>query len=154
MKKISFAIATLLITGAVANAADNTGKPPTKPPPPSTSTQLNPHLCPAPYEKFEVPITDGIAKGEYFCKKKPAPCPANFYGSVDTSNGELTCHPDVVPSPPISWSKGKLTGTIVFESNPQPLINCPTSPDWQWGTVYYKDSWNKMGCMARLKPAY
>lgn len=153
MKKISFAIATLLFASVAAHAADKPIQPPVTPPKKDSTMQLNPHICPAPYEKFEVPISDGIAKGEFFCKKKPAPCPSGFYGSVDLTNGDLTCHPEVSPKPPLSWSNGKLTGIVIFTSTPQPMISCPTSPEWQWGTAYYTQSWNIMGCKPRSKPA-
>ena len=86
--------------------------------------------CPAPY-LYHTDNSDG-GKGEYYCKKAEPTCPAGWTGSVD-----------------------KVTGTLTCTSLPQPDIACQKStPTWQWGAKYYKEGWNRMGCIANLKPAY
>lgn len=109
-------------------------------------------VCPAPYHKD----TSGwdVKKGESECIKTAATCPDAYDSHRNDQTGQLTCTLKQIPGAPQGWAPGTGGGTLVFESLPQPMVFCPKStPDWKWGTVYWKDSWNRMGCRANLKPA-
>jgi hypothetical protein len=109
---------------------------------------LQPLNCPAGYEK----TFDNPSKGEIKCRKLPVACPTGFDGSVDANTGNLDC----VPKPascPQGWSGGMQGGVLKCVSAPQPNLSCPKStPQWQWGTSYYKEGWRIMGCSANLEP--
>lgn len=107
--------------------------------------------CPNPYHKY----TQGVnqSKGEYYCVKQNVSCPAGFTGSMDSQTGKLVCTPQITATCPEGWTGGVVDGKLVCNSIPQPNIPCPkATPDWKWGTAYYKESWNKMGCNANLEP--
>jgi hypothetical protein len=71
-------------------------------------------------------------------------------GTTDDATGKAACKTN--QSPP-GWTIND--GTLTYNSIPQPMVPCPSStPDWKWGTKYWKESWNRMGCVANLKPAY
>jgi hypothetical protein len=164
MKKISFKhtalwlLASLAVVGAV-HAADPGPKLG------ATAPVINQTLsagiaqmpvCPAPYVKD----TGGfdVKKGEFECIKTAATCADGYISHRNDATGRLTCTPKQIPATPQGWvlqSTASTEGSYVFDSIPQPMINCPKStPDWQWGTAYWKDGWNRMGCRANLKPAY
>ena len=110
-------------------------------------------ICPAPYVK----TTNGMdaSKGESLCIKSAAICPDGYSGNTNDQNGQQTCTQKVDTTPPLGWKTGVGSGILVFNSIPQPMVKCPkATKDWQWGTKYYKESWNRMGCIANLKPAY
>jgi hypothetical protein len=112
-----------------------------------------PATCPAPYTKY----TNGMdeSKGEYECVKSAATCPDAYDSHRNDANGELTCTLKQIPPAPTGWAPGAGGGNLVYTSIPQPMVNCPkATPTWQWGTTYWKESWNRMGCRANLKPAY
>jgi hypothetical protein len=110
--------------------------------------------CPAPY----VLSNDGvdIAKGERTCQKSqpPSHCPDTSDRSWNAKTGQILCLPKTEPAAPLGWTHRKFSGAVVFDSNPQPQIQCPKStPDWQWGSAYFKQSWDRMGCKANSKPS-
>ena len=150
-------LTSLTVIGA-AHAADPKlgNKPPMTPPVmnlPVGGGVMQMAACPAPYNKD----TSGfdVKKGEFECIKTAATCPDGYDSQRNDMNGQLTCTPKQLPGAPVGWTLGSGNGKIVYDSIPQPLINCPKStPDWQWGTTYWKESWNRMGCRANLKPAY
>jgi hypothetical protein len=72
---------------------------------------------------------------------------------MNDQSGKLVCTPKITAQCPEGWSGGAVDGKLVCNSNLQPHVSCPATPDWKWGTSYYKDSWNKMGCSANIKPA-
>jgi hypothetical protein len=111
--------------------------------------------CPSPYTRH----TEGMdaAKGEALCIKSDATCLGDYISNRNQQTGQLTCVPKVPVGAPDGWThaSGDGNGVLVFNSIPQPTVKCPKSTsDWQWGTTYYKESWNRMGCRANLKPAY
>ena len=110
-------------------------------------------ICPAPYSKF----TSGMdaSKGESLCVKSAGTCADGYVSQRNDLNGQLTCIPNTPVPAPLGWSAGPGHGVYVFNSIPQPIVKCPkATKDWQWGTRYYTESWNRMGCIANLKPAY
>jgi hypothetical protein len=110
-------------------------------------------ICPAPYTKSTQGLN--VAKGEALCIKSAATCPEGYNGKTNDQTGQLTCTPKNDPQSPLGWTLGSASGVLIFNSIPQPMVFCPKStPDWQWGTTYYKESWNRMGCTANIKPAY
>lgn len=120
---------------------------------PNLNLGLAETICPAPYTKSTSGLN--VAKGEALCIKSAATCPEGYNGNTNQQTGQLTCTPKNDPQSPLGWTLGSASGLLVFNSIPQPLVYCPKStPDWQWGTTYYKESWNRMGCTANIKPAY
>lgn len=110
-------------------------------------------ICPAPYMKYTQGLN--VAKGEALCAKSAATCPEGYNGKTNDQTGQLTCTPKNDPASPLGWTLGSASGVLIFNSIPQPMVYCPkATPDWQWGTTYYKESWNRMGCTANIKPAY
>jgi hypothetical protein len=104
--------------------------------------------CPGGYEK----VGDNPAKGEIKCRKLPAPCPSNFEGSMDSATGKLVCTPKAAQCPE-GWQGGMQGGILSCTSVPQPSLPCPAkTPQWQWGSSYYKEGWRYMGCSANLEP--
>jgi len=84
-------------------------------------------------------------------------------GAVDEAAAEIKHGPDCrlclsqqnLLAVPLGWSPAAGHGVYTFNSIPQPMVKCPkATKDWQWGTRYFKESWNRMGCVANLKPAY
>jgi hypothetical protein len=154
-------LASLTVIGA-AHAADPGPKLGNKPPmtPPVLNLPMGglqmASVCPAPYNKD----TGGfdVKKGEFECIKTAATCPDGYDSQRNDVTGQLTCTPKQIPGAPQGWVLQQAlstTGKYVYDSYPQPMINCPKStPDWQWGTTYWKEGWNRMGCRANLKPAY
>jgi hypothetical protein len=109
--------------------------------------------CPTPYSKYTQGVD--VSKGEAYCVKSDATCPEGYANNRNPQTGQLTCTPKVPVAAPDGWTHGSGNGELSFNSIPQPMVKCPKStPDWQWGTTYYKESWNRMGCRANLKPAY
>ena len=109
--------------------------------------------CPTPYTKYTQGVD--VSKGEAYCVKSDATCPDGYANNRNQQTGQLTCTPKVPVASPDGWTHGSGNGELSFNSIPQPMVKCPKStPDWQWGTTYYKESWNRMGCRANLKPAY
>lgn len=157
IKSAAFSILACMVALGAAHAADpgphvSATKPPVMNMPmgggiPQMTT------CPAPYNKD----TSGfdVKKGEFECIKTAATCPDAYDSQRNDMTGQLTCTLKQMPAAPLGWAPGMGGGKLVYESIPQPMINCPKStPDWQWGTTYWKESWNRMGCRANLKPAY
>lgn len=110
-------------------------------------------VCPAPYTKS----TQGydVSKGESQCIKTAGTCADGYVSQRNDQNGQLTCTPAAALAAPPGWSPAAGQGVYVFNSIPQPMVKCPkATKDWQWGTHYFKESWNRMGCIANLKPAY
>jgi hypothetical protein len=109
--------------------------------------------CPTPYTRYTQGVD--VSKGEAYCVKSDATCPEGYASNRNQQTGQLTCTPKVPVAAPDGWTHGSGNGELSFNSIPQPMVKCPKStPDWQWGTTYYKESWNRMGCRANLKPAY
>ena len=109
-------------------------------------------ICPVPYVKN----TQGmdVAKGESQCIKTDATCADGYTNSRNQQTGQLTCTPKVIPDAPSGWKHGTGNGSVVYDSIPQPLVKCPkATQDWKWGTSYFKESWNRMGCLANQKIA-
>ncbi len=107
--------------------------------------------CPAPY----MMSTQGFdtSKGEFECIKTAATCPDAYDSIRNDATGQLQCKLKQIPPAPPGWAPGTGGGALVYESIPQPMIACPKStPTWQWGTFYWKDSWNRMGCRANFAP--
>jgi hypothetical protein len=105
--------------------------------------------CPGGYEK----VSADNPKGEIKCRKLPAACPTHFDGSVDSATGKLVCTPKAAQCPE-GWQGGMQGGILNCTSTPQPTLACPNkTPQWQWGTAYYKEGWRFMGCSANLEPA-
>jgi hypothetical protein len=110
-------------------------------------------ICPPPYAKYTQGVD--VSKGEAYCVKSDATCPDGYTSSRNQQTGQLACTPKVAAAAPDGWSHGAGNGVLVFNSIPQPMVKCPkATPDWQWGTTYFKESWNRMGCQANNKPAY
>lgn len=155
---------TIVVKDKPATPAEPAGKPVTgmgsaamQPQSPAVllgaTTMSDATVCPTPYSKY----TSGmdVSKGESICVKSDATCPDAYTSARNEQNGQLTCTPKVSVASPNGWTPGSGTGVLVFNSIPQPMVKCPkTTPDWQWGTTYFKESWNRMGCRANLKPAY
>ncbi len=117
----------------------------------AATMQLAP-TCPAPYTMSTAGFD--TSKGEFECIKTAATCPDGYTTQNNNSTGQVQCTLKPVPPPPLGWSLNSGGGAIVYDSIPQPMIACPKStPSWQWGTAYWKDSWNRMGCRANFKPA-
>jgi hypothetical protein len=109
--------------------------------------------CPSPYTRYTQGVD--VSKGEAYCVKSDGTCPEGYTSGRNQQTGQLTCTPKTPVDAPDGWTHGGGNGVLVFNSIPQPLVNCPKStPDWQWGTTYFKESWNRMGCRANLKPAF
>ncbi|MFS2033500.1 hypothetical protein ACEN8I_05680 [Polaromonas sp. CT11-55] len=109
--------------------------------------------CPTPYTKYTQGVD--VSKGEAYCVKTDATCPDTYASNRNPQNGQLTCTPKVPVAAPDGWTHGSGNGELIFNSISQPLVKCPKStPDWQWGTTYYKEGWNRMGCRANMKPAF
>jgi hypothetical protein len=109
--------------------------------------------CPTPYTKYTQGVD--VSKGEAYCVKPDATCPEAYTSNRNPQTGQLTCTPKVPVASPEGWTHGAGNGEQSFNSIPQPMVKCPTAtPAWQWGTTYYKESWNRMGCRANLKPAF
>ena len=109
-------------------------------------------ICPAPYVKN----TQGmdVSKGESQCIKTDATCADGYTNNRNQQTGQLTCTPKVMPAAPLGWKQGTGYGSVVYDSIPQPLVKCPkATQDWKWGTSYFKESWNRMGCLANQKIA-
>jgi len=154
MKRFAAWLALLLLCTSIHAAQP--GDKPTATTPQAPRPQLSldfTGICPSPYEK----LTQGIdtSKGEYYCLKANVGCPAGFTGAMDSVTGKLSCTPVITAQCPVGWSGGAVDGKLVCNSIPQPLVACPkNTKDWQWGTSYAKNSWNRMGCFANLKPAF
>jgi hypothetical protein len=115
-------------------------------------------ICPAPYTKSAAGMD--VSKGESQCIKTEANCGnPGFVSQSNAQTGQLTCLPSShlaqhgasVPLGPTGWSGGRVgdSHVYVYNSNPQPVVNCPKStPDWKSGSSYFKESWNRMGCRA------
>lgn len=109
--------------------------------------------CPTPYTRYTQGVD--VSKGEAYCVKTDATCPEDYSNNRNPQTGQLTCTPKVPVAAPDGWTHGSGNGVLVFNSIPQPMVKCPKStPDWQWGTTYFKEGWNRMGCRANLKPAF
>ncbi len=150
LSKFALSLTFTVSLCAATHAANNVPSPKSLPPvqhmPP---LQVQVASCPAPY----VMSTQGFdtKKGEYQCIKTDATCPDGFNSATNEQTGQLTCTPKQTPQ---GWSQGAGGGKLVYDSAPQPNVYCPSStPDWKWGTKYFKESWNRMGCIANLKPA-
>lgn len=110
-------------------------------------------ICPAPYTKSTAGYD--VSKGESQCIKSAATCPDGYVSQRNDQNGQLTCTPAAAMQAQVGWSAGPAHGVYVFNSIPQPMVKCPkATKDWQWGTRYFTESWNRMGCIANPKPAY
>lgn len=159
MKKHAFCLLALITLGGAAYAAGAGPNTVAKDMPTPGVARLGSMVmsdtttCPAPYTKYSQGVD--ASKGESYCVKSDATCPEGYSSNRNQQNGQLTCTPKAAVPAPDGWSPGFGTGVLVFNSVPQPLVKCPKStPDWQWGTTYYKEGWNKMGCRANIKPAY
>lgn len=111
--------------------------------------------CPTGYNKDPMGFSqeDQQKKGALRCVKIAAGCPAGWNGNTDSSTGKLTCTMAAAPSCPSGWHGGMVGGKLVCDSNPQPHIACPQStPDWQWGTRYFTESWSILGCAPSAEP--
>lgn len=110
-------------------------------------------ICPAPYTKSTAGYD--VSKGESQCIKSAGTCADGYVSQRNDQNGQLTCTPNAALQAPVGWTAGSGHGIYVFNSIPQPMVKCPkATKDWQWGTHYFTESWNRMGCIANLKPAY
>lgn len=109
-------------------------------------------ICPAPYVKHTLGMD--VAKGESQCIKTDATCADGYSNNRNQQTGQLTCTPKAVPDAPLGWKQGTGNGSVVYDSIPQPPVKCPkATQDWKWGTSYFKEGWNRMGCMANPKIA-
>jgi hypothetical protein len=157
IKSAAFGLLASLFVAGAAQAADPGHKPPVMQTPTmgipisGGMPQMGAN-CPAPYEKSTAGFD--VSKGEFQCVKSAATCPDAYDSQRNDMTGQLTCTLKQVPAAPLGWAPGVGGGKLVYDSIPQPMINCPKStPTWQWGTAYFKESWNRMGCRANLKPA-
>lgn len=111
--------------------------------------------CPNGYERQYSGSAEDMKKGLVKCVKQPANCPAGWEGSTDINTGVLACVQKNLPSCPFGWQGGVQNGKLVCNPNPPVKMNCPAStPDWQWGTSYFSQGWNLIGCTPNVKPAY
>jgi len=109
-------------------------------------------ICPAPYVKYTQGLD--VAKGESQCIKSDATCTDGYTNNRNQQTGQLTCTPKLIPESPLGWKQGAGNGAVVYDSVPQPPVKCPkATQDWKWGTSYFKEGWNRMGCMANPKIA-
>ncbi len=113
-----------------------------------------PGVCPpAPYHK--IPENSDDATGKLRCIQPNPSCPEGWkQGAFDSNIGRLTCVPAVEPKCPAGFSGGMQNGSLVCTAHmPQPKIACPkATPANKWGTTYYAESWNVVGCSVNLEP--
>jgi len=117
-----------------------------------------PTVCPDPYKikygKGTGPSPTDFEKGEATCTKPAPECPAGFTAEFDTQTAVLQCTPIITATCPPGWTGGAYKSKLICTSIKQPHVSCPTSDKWEWGTKYFTESWNIMGCYANNKPAY
>jgi hypothetical protein len=159
VKKMLYAVAlvSLLLGGAQSHAAsainpassaNRSSMPPAGGPMPVVN-------CPFGYEKQNSGTAEDMKKGLVKCVKPVANCPQGWEGSTNINTGVLTCLQKVLPSCPNGWQGGVQSGKLICNPNPPAKMICPTStPDWQWGTSYFSQGWNLVGCTPNVKPAY
>lgn len=115
-----------------------------------------PMVCPGGYDYYpggDVGTPTDKEKGVAFCVKKKPACPDHFFPNFSEATGDLICTPNIQAACPDGWTGGVVDGKLVCKSKPQPFVLCPTTEKWQWGTKYYKENWNKMGCYENGKVA-
>lgn len=113
-----------------------------------------PASCPTNFHNVPSLPPEEVKKGALRCAKWEVTCPSGWAGSMNQATGELVCVPADVPPCPPGWQGGLVQGKLICEPSMQPVIQCPQStPDWKWGTTYYKENWKFLGCSPNPKPA-
>lgn len=111
--------------------------------------------CPPGFEKDMTVSPEEVKKGALRCARPNVVCPTGWTGSMNPANGVLECVMASVPRCPPGWQGGMVQGKLACEPSMQPPISCPTAtPDWKWGTTYYKENWKFLGCSPNPKPAF
>jgi hypothetical protein len=111
--------------------------------------------CPDGYTKDASTSSEDVKKGALRCVKNAVSCPQGWVGTMEPSTGALTCTVANPPTCPAGWHGNAQTGKLVCNPVTPAKLNCPANtPDWQWGTKYYSENWNVVGCNPNLKPAY
>ena len=131
-----------MTTGTVATTTPNLGLMPVG-------------QCPAdPWHKIVQNSNDET--GKLRCIRTNPSCPAGWKKlAYNDQTGAITCVPEVAGACPMGWKGGMnaSTGVLACEPDPTPVIACAKStPKNQWGTTYYKESWNILGCSENLAP--
>jgi len=114
-----------------------------------------PGQCPDGYTKDSSTPSDQVKKGALRCVKTPASCPQGWTGSTDPGTGALICTLANPPACPPGWHGNIQNGKLTCNPLQPAKLNCPANtPDWEWGTKYYSESWNVVGCTPNVKPAF
>ncbi|MBL8515815.1 MAG: hypothetical protein JNM76_02505 [Betaproteobacteria bacterium] len=139
------------------------------PPPPVTLTApvVNAVLiCPTGYEKKG----GNSEKGEIKCVKVQGQCPEDYKLWYVVGDGGASALPSLFspgtmvcvrkpgnPECPPGYQGGKDSkeeNLVYCAPDPQPTLPCPTAtPQWKWGSMYFKQGWQVMGCTANVEPA-
>lgn len=125
---------------------------------PKLNIPAGPTVCPDPYKikygKGTGSSPTDFEKGEATCTKPAPECPAGFTAEFSTQTAILQCTPIITATCPPGWTGGAYNHKLICSSVKQPPVSCPTTDKWEWGTKYFTESWNIMGCYANNKLAY
>jgi hypothetical protein len=110
-----------------------------------------PHCPPAPYKEGE----RNTQTGKLHCYQPNPSCPAGWkQASFSDATGQLQCVINAEPACPAGFDGDYANGVLKCLPKPQPKVACapgalPANP---WGTSYYKEGWNRLGCSVNLAP--
>jgi hypothetical protein len=110
-----------------------------------------PYCPPAPYKED----ARDTQTGKLHCHQPNPSCPAGWkQASFSDATGQLQCVAAVEPSCPAGFDGSYANGVLKCMPKPQPKVACATGalPANPWGTSYFTQNWNVLGCSVNLAP--
>ncbi|TWO68743.1 hypothetical protein FN976_22395 [Caenimonas sedimenti] len=109
-------------------------------------------MCPpAPYKED----IRNLQTGKLHCYQPNPSCPTGWkQASFNDGTGQLQCVTAVDPVCPAGFDGSYAGGVLKCVPKPQPKVACVTGalPQNPWGTSYYAEGWNRLGCSVNLAP--